>query len=157
MSRRMIKDISWTYEENGPTHHVQMEIDLDRFEKQYNKSQFALDSRIMTDMIPFMPKQTGTFINVTSAMSAAIAGTGKVVAAAPPMGRFLYEGKVMVGVSSNSPWAKKGEKKKDTEKDIDFFTAANPKVQAHWFDAAKAAHLNDWKRLAKKTAGGGAR
>ena len=40
-----------------------------------------------------MPMQTGQFINVTKAMSAAVAGTGKVVAAAPPMGCFLYEGK----------------------------------------------------------------
>ena len=157
MSRTMIKDIQWTCKEGGPGYSVQMNIDLDRFEKQYSRAQYALDSRIMTDMIPYMPKQTGTFINVTSAMSAAIAGTGKVVAAAPPMGRFLYEGKVMVGVSSNSPFALKGEKKRVTDKALVFSTAANPNAQAHWFDAAKTDHLDEWKRMTKKTAGGGTR
>lgn len=155
MSRRMIKDIQWAYKEGGPGYSVQMIVDLDRFEKQYSKAQFALDSRVMTDMIPMMPKQTGTFINVTSAMSAALAGTGKVVAAAPPMGRFLYEGKVMVGVTSNSPFAMKGEKKRVTEKDIVFSTAANPNARAHWFDEAKKANVDEWVKMTKKTAGGG--
>ena len=155
MGRTMIKDIRWTYKEGAPGYSVQMVVDLDRFEKQYSKAQYALDSRIMTDMIPLMPKQTGTFINVTSAMSATIAGTGKVVAAAPPMGRFLYEGKVMVGVASNSPFAMEGEKKRVTEKDLVFSTEANPKAQAHWFDSAKKANLAEWVGMTKKTAGGG--
>ena len=73
-----------------------MRIDLGRFEGQYSLAQYELDSMVMTSMIPFMPKQTGTFINVTQGMSQSIAGSGKVVAAAPPMGRYLYEGKVMV-------------------------------------------------------------
>ncbi len=58
-----------------------------------------------------MPMQTGQFINVTKAMSAAVAGTGKVVAAAPPMGRFLYEGRTMVDEKTGSPWARKGARK----------------------------------------------
>lgn len=157
MSKQMIRQIRYSYEDKGPTYNIRMYVDLNRFEKQYSAAQWKLDSQIMTDMIPYMPKQTGTFIDVTSAMSAAIAGTGKVVAAAPPMGRFLYEGKVMVGVSSNSPWAKKSEKKKVTDKNIVFSTAANPQAQAHWFDAAKDAHLEGWISLAKRTAGGGAR
>ena len=157
MSRTMIKDIRWTYKKGGPGYSVRMIIDLDRFERQYSKAQWMLDSQIMTDMIPYMPKQTGTFINVTSAMSKALAGTGAVVAAAPPMGRFLYEGKVMVGVFSNSPWAKKGEKKRVTDKNLVFSTATNPRAQAHWFDAAKEAHLDGWKRMVKRTAGGGAK
>ena len=73
-----------------------LEIDLSRFEKQYQDAQYALDSMVMTSMQPYMPHQTGTFINVTKAQSAALAGSGRVVAAAPPMGRFLYEGKKMV-------------------------------------------------------------
>jgi hypothetical protein len=146
-----LKDIDIT--RNG----VRLHIDTDRLERNLNRAQYALDSRVMTDMIQMMPKQTGTFINVTAAMSAALAGTGKVVAAAPPMGRFLYEGKVMVGVSSNSPFALKGEKKRVTDKALVFSTAANPNAQAHWFDATKENHLDEWKQMTKKTAGGGTR
>ena len=130
-------------------------IDLDRFERQYNKAQFGLDSMVMTDMVPYMPMQTGTFINVTKAMSAALAGSGKVVAAAPPMGRFLYEGKVMVDPETNSPWARKGAKKIVTEKDLQYKKNAHPKATDHWFDAAKKAHGEEWVNYVKKVAGGG--
>jgi hypothetical protein len=105
---------------------------------------------IMTDMVPFMPRQTGTFISVTRAMSAAIAGTGKVVAAAPPMGRFLYEGKPMVGERSRSAWADKGEKKEVVPGTLDL----SPGVD-HWFDEAKSKYGDRWTAKAKKIAGGG--
>ena len=68
---------------------IEMRINLSRFEKQFEDAQYALDSMVMESMKPYMPEQTGIFKNVTSAMSAALAGSGKVVAAAPPMGRFL--------------------------------------------------------------------
>lgn len=134
---------------------MKLDLDLTRFEKQFEEAQFKLDSQIMTDMVPYMPMQTGTFVNVTRAMSAAIAGSGKVVAAAPPMGRFLYEGKVMVGVGSRSPFARMGEKKVVTDKELQFSNAAHPKVQKKWFDAAKVAHGKHWVDMAKRTAGGG--
>ena len=131
-----------------------LDLDLSRFEQSLEEAQFMLDSQIMTDMLPYMPMQTGTFQNVTRAMSAAIAGSGKVVAAAPPMGRFLYEGKVMVGVDSHSPFARYGEKKVVTDRDLQYSTAAHPKVEKKWFDAAKRDHGSDWVKMAKKVAGG---
>ena len=93
------------------TDAVQIEVDAEELTRKFNKAQFALDSAIMTSMIPFMPQQTGQFINETQAESAALAGSGQVVAAAAPMGRFLYEGKTMVDVKTGSPWARKGAKK----------------------------------------------
>ena len=132
-----------------------MEIDLGRFEGQYSKAQYELDSMVMTSMIPFMPMQTGTFINVTRGMSASIAGSGKVVAAAPPMGRYLYEGVVMVGERTQSAWAEKGEKKVVTERSIDYSKAAHPRAQDHWFEAAKKEYGKKWIEKTKKIAGGG--
>ena len=154
MSHKNISKIKFDYGDKGPNCEINMQIDVGRFAKQYNAAQFMLDSQIMTDMIPYMPMQTGTFQNVTRAMSAAIAGSGKVVAAAPPMGRFLYEGKVMVGVDSHSPFARYGEKKVVTDRDLQYSTAAHPKVEKKWFDAAKRDHGSDWVRMAKKVAGG---
>lgn len=150
MSKKMIKQIHYSYKDKGPNYQINMEIDLGRFEKQYSRAQFELDSMIMTDMVPFMPRQTGTFISVTRAMSAAIAGTGKVVAAAPPMGRFLYEGKPMVGERSRSAWADKGEKKEVVSGKLDL----SPGVD-HWFDEAKSKYGDRWTAKAKKIAGGG--
>lgn len=132
-----------------------MEIDLGRFEGQYSKAQFALDSMVMTDMIPFMPMDTGQFINVTRAMSASIAGSGKVIAAAPPFGRFLYNGKVMVGIDTRSAWAKKGEKKVVTDNDLSFSKSAHPKAQPYWFDASKKKNQKKWATQTRRIAGGG--
>ena len=84
--------------------------------------------------------------------SAALQGTGKVVAGAPPQGRFLYEGKVMIDPVTGSPWARKGAKKVVTERPL---TYSNPKATPHWFDTAKEAHGKAWVKGVKRIAGGG--
>lgn len=131
------------------TDGVEIKVDMSRLENNFNEAQFALDSAIMTSMEPFMPHQTGTFINVTKAMSASVAGTGQVMAAAPPMGRFLYEGKVMVGEKSRSAWAKKGERKVTTGKRL---TYSNGRTD-HWFDKAKAKDMGSWNDVVKEKVG----
>ena len=145
---------------------IKADVSMRRFTGQFSKAQFDLDSAVMTGMIPYMPMVTSTFIDETKAMSAAIAGTGYVYAAAPPYGRFLYEGKTMVGESSGSTWAKLGEQKVLVSKyagktaaseELTYNKSAHPKVTDHWFDAAKAKHGKSWARLVKKTAGGGKR
>ena len=132
-----------------------IEIDLGRFEGQYSKAQYLLDSMVMDSMVPYMPMQTGTFINVTRAMSQAIAGSGKVVAAAPPMGRFLYEGNAMVGSQTRSAFAAKGEKKVVNGMRLQYSRHAHPSVTDHWFDTAKKNHGKKWLEKVKKVAGGG--
>lgn len=132
-----------------------MLIDLGRFEGQYTKAQYALDTMVMTSMVPYMPMQTHTFINVTRGMSAAIAGSGKVFAAAPPMGRFLYEGKVMAGERTGSAFAAPAERKVVTERPLQYSQHAHPKVTDHWFDTAKQYHGGQWAAKVKRIAGGG--
>lgn len=134
-------------------------VDTSRFHEQLEKAQFQLDTVIMADMKPYMPMVKGTFVNTTSAMSAALAGSGQVVAAAPPMGRFLYEGKGMVDELTGSPWARAAAKKvlvsqyagkTNAKEDLTF-----RRGQAHWFDAAKDAHGKEWVRLVQDIGGGG--
>lgn len=79
-----------------------------------------------------------------------MAGTGKVCAGTAPMGRFLYEGKVMVDPVTGSPWARPGAKKVVTDRPL---TYANPKATPHWFDTAKDLHLKDWEKLVADTMG----
>lgn len=155
--RKMIAHVKYHYvkEDSGRNVTIEFDVDLTRFNKQYGDAQYALDSMIMTSMQPYMPHRTGTFINVTKAMSAAIAGSGTVIAAAPPFGRFLYEGKVMVDEQTGSPWARPGAKKVVTNKDLDYDKSHNPKVTDHWFDTAKQNHGESWVKAVKKIAGGG--
>lgn len=142
---------------------IRMDLDMERFEKQYTRAQFLLDSEIMTCMIPYMPMITGTFINVTKAMSAAIAGSGYVYAAAPPYGRFLYKGKTMVG-PTGSTWARYGEKKvlvsqyagkTNAREDLQYTDEFHPRVGAEWFELAKKRYGRAWIQHAKARAGDG--
>ena len=162
----MIKKLRYNYQYKDREITGTMEIDLHRFDGQYSRAQYELDSMVMTSMIPYMPMQTGTFINVTQGMSQAIAGSGKVVAAAAPMGRFLYEGMTMVDDKTGSPWARKGAKKvlvsqfgggTGAKPQLQFSHHAHPKAQAHWFDAAKASDGKIWIKKTKQLAGGGSR
>lgn len=127
---------------------IDIHVDMDQLEDNFNRAQYALDSAIMTSMEPHMPMETGQFIAVTKGMSAAVAGTGQVVAAAPPSGRFLYEGKAMIGRYSKSAWAKKGEKKVLSGGSLTY-TRGGPK----WFDKAKAKDGDNWVRIVKKEVG----
>lgn len=140
--------------------NMKINVDLRRFETQFSNAQFYLDNQVMNDMEPYMPIQTGTFIKNTRARSIVYAGTGKVCAAAPPMGRYLYMGKVMVnsqtgkgprlipGIGLRFP---KGATLVATERDL---TYGNPNATARWFDTAKAAHGKQWIEGVKVRAGG---
>lgn len=155
--RKMIAKIKYNYvnDDSGRNMKIELDVDLSRFERQFEKAQYELDNNVMTGMIPYMPMNTGVFINVTKGLSAAIAGSGYVYAAAPPFGRFLYEGKVMVDPQTNSPWARPGAKKIVTDKPLIYNEKKNPKVTDHWFDEAKKQHGKQWVNQAKATAGGG--
>lgn len=153
--KKMISKIKYNYSTHGKGADIELDVDLTRFNKQYGNAQYVLDSAVMTSMVKYMPLNTGVFIHVTRGMSASLAGSGTVVAAAPPFGRFLYEGKVMVDTVTNSPWARKGAKKKTIDKDLNYYKGHNPDVTDHWFKAAKENHLKSWIKNAKRTAGGG--
>ena len=143
---------------------IKINLNLSEMGERFNRAQFTLDSVVMTSMVPFMPMEDGSFINMTRARSAAIAGTGQVCAAASPQGRFLYEGKTMVDVQTGSPWARKGAKKvlvsqytgkTRARENLQYTKTKHPKAQSHWFDAAKEQDEQSWIRTAKKVAGGG--
>ena len=76
--------------------NLKINLDGEDVGKKINKAQKWLDNRVMTDMLWYMPLNTGMFIANTQSISRSLAGTGLVCAGAPPMGRYLYYGKVMV-------------------------------------------------------------
>lgn len=131
--------------------NMRVNFDPKRLNQNVDRAQFALDSRIMNDMIPYMPMTTGALIAVTRAKSAATAGTGIICAAAGPYGRFQYYGKVMVDPVTNSPWARKGAKKIVTDRPL---TYSNPKAEPKWFEVAKEKNLDKWEKLVSDKLGG---
>lgn len=147
--------------EEGPNLVIDMHVSFRRLERNLGRAQKLLDSAIMDDMVPYMPMITGSFVQLTKARSAATAGTGEICAAAPPMGRFLYEGKGMVGEESGSPYAKADERKvlvskytgiTNAHENLQYTTTFHPDVTAKWFEVAKKAHKREWiKKVNKET------
>lgn len=132
---------------------ITVNISLNRFEKQYREAQYWLDGQVFTDMEPFMPFRDGNLRNVSKIRSAALQGTGKVVAGAPPTGRFLYMGKVMIDPVTKSPWARPGAKKIVTDRPLNFDKTVHPNATDHWFEPAKEKHGNAWIKGVKRRAG----
>ena len=139
--------------------NIKIDTDFTGLEKRFQNAQFALDSAVMDSMVPFMPMQTGVLIAKTKAISASLAGSGVVCAAAPPEGRFLYEGLTMVDEMTGSPWARKGAKKvlvseysgrTRASQRLDFSKSAHPQATPYWFEAAKAQDMKKWIGIVKK-------
>lgn len=126
---------------------VTFRVNMGRTNRKLAKAQVWLEQQVMNDMLPVMPLRTGSLQQRTRAMNTVMLGSGKVWAAAPPYGRFLYGGKVMVDPVTGSPWARKGAKKVLTDRDLTF---SRPGAVAHWFDAIKPARLPAWKAGVKK-------
>lgn len=133
---------------------ITVNISLNRFEKQFQEAQNWLDGQVFTDMEKYMPFRDGNMRNVSAIMSRSMQGSGRVIAGAPPYGRFLYEGKVMMDPATGSPWARAGAKKVATDRDLVFDKTAHPRATDHWFDAAKTENVKSWVKGVKRIAGG---
>lgn len=133
---------------------VDIKVDMSRINGNLDKAQYWLDNQIMTDMLPYMPLDTGMFRNTTQMQSRALAGTGVVIAAAAPYGRYLYMGKVMVdSITGKGPRKiatgpgeyvlrfKKGAKLVATDRPL---TYSNPDAVPMWFEKAKDIHGKSW-------------
>lgn len=133
---------------------ITVNISLNRFEKQFQEAQNWLDGQVFTDMEKYMPFRDGNMRNVSAIMSRSMQGSGRVIAGAPPYGRFLYEGKVMVDPVTGSPWARAGAKKVVTDRDLVFDKTAHPRATDHCFDVAKTENVKSWVKGVKRIAGG---
>ena len=147
---------------------IRITLNMNRFERQFQRAQYQLDGAVMNSMVPFMPRINGTFINVTREQSTSLQGTGMVVAAAAPQGRYLYMGKVMVDRDTGKgPYKiptgpggeyvlrfRKGARLSATNRPLKY---SYPKARSHWFDVAKQKDGKKWVRGVKETAGGGQR
>ena len=133
-------------------------LDVPKWAKQFQqnqpKAQYWIDSEIMKDCIPYMPRVTGTFINTTVAKSAAMAGTGTVCIGSAPMGQMLYYGKVMVdsqtGKGARPIRLKSGElifryrlgsQLVPSQRDL---TWSDPNTHARWFEYAANLNKANW-------------
>lgn len=81
------------------------------------KVQAFLDKTIADNLRKYVSRKGGT--QEKSIPIASKYGSGKVIINVP-YARFQAEGKVMIGIKSHSPWARKGERKVVTSKDLTY-------------------------------------
>lgn len=142
-------------------HGIEITVSLKRFEPLFQKAQYALDSAIMASMEPYMPMQTGSLIQRSRAESAALAGTGTVVAAAAPYGRYQYFGKKMVDsrtgkgpryIPTIGYRFMKGATLRATDEPLTYGRASATPL---WFETAKQKHGKDWIGVVQRVINGG--
>lgn len=79
--------------------------------------QAFLDKTVAENLQKYVSRKSGA--QEKSIPIASKYGSGKVVINVP-YARFQAEGKVMIGVKSNSPWARRGERKVVTSRDLKY-------------------------------------
>ena len=139
--------------------NVRIDINLDRFCKQYETAQWWLGEQVLQGCRAYMPLSTGGLQQRSQTEGdnslhdlARSENGGRRVVFPGPYARFLYMGKVMVGKESKSPWARKGEQKEVTNRNLHY---SRPEATSFWFDTAKKHNGDAWIAGVKKLAGGG--
>lgn len=94
-----------------------------------------VDSECIRLMVPYTPMQNGILMKV--AVLGTKIGSGRIYYNSP-YARYQYYGKLMVSSVTGSAYAKSGESKVLTDKDLKYNTSRHPLAQRLWFEAMKS-------------------
>lgn len=117
----------------------------------FAKVQQFIDSECIRLMGKYTPARN--LILAKAATLGTKIGSGHIVYAVP-YARYQYYGKVMVSSVTGSAYAKHGESKVLTSKNLSYSKARHPLAQAVWFETMKAKHGGAILRGAAAIAGG---
>lgn len=115
--------------------------------RSFSEAQKFVDSECIRLMNPYTPKQSGALIK--SATLGTKIGSGHIEQTAP-YARYQYYGKLMVSSTTGSAWARQGESKVLTGKDLKYSTAKNLQAGKMWFERMKSDKKEQILRGAKK-------
>lgn len=117
----------------------------------FAKVQQFIDSECIRLMGKYTPARN--LILAKAATLGTKIGSGHIVYAVP-YARYQYYGKVMVSSVTGSAYAKHGESKVITSKNLSYSKARHPLAQAMWFETMKAKHSGAILRGAAAITGG---
>ena len=129
---------------------VRARLDMSRPSRRATRAYVRLHRMAAEDMLPYMPSRTGAFRAATQAANASAAGSGHIFAGVGPMGRYLYQNRVMVDAATDrgprpipgvGPRFERGARLTATARPLRY-TAAG--ARPAWFEAAKARRLDEW-------------
>jgi hypothetical protein len=132
---------------------MDINVSFDRLARYMSASQRALDNQILTDMVDYIPMETGNLTRQTLAINRENVGSGELVLDATDYARYLYNGKLMVDPETGSAWARPQAIKVLTDQDLEYSKAAHGKAGSHWFERAKEERKRTWLKVARQAAG----
>lgn len=97
------------------------------------KVQQYIDKRVVENLQPYVSRKDGA--QEKSIKTGTVLGTGRVIINVP-YAQFQAGGKVMIGAKSHRPWAREGERKILTDRDLKYHGGG--KRGAHPFERMKA-------------------
>lgn len=115
----------------------------------FGKVQKYIDSECIRLMAPYTPFRSGMLER--SATLGTKIGSGEINQTSP-YARYQYYGKLMVSAITGSAWAKHGEKKILTDKDLVHDKSRHPQAGPFWFERMKADHKEEILNGARKVA-----
>ncbi|MBQ8298161.1 MAG: hypothetical protein IJX77_10315 [Ruminococcus sp.] len=118
---------------------------------KFDTVQKFIDSECIRLMVKYTPSRNN--ILAKAAVLGTKIGSGRIVILSP-YGRYQYYGKLMVSSVTGSPFAKKGEKKVLTDRDLQYSTVKHHKAQRLWFEVMKKNHVEAILGGAARIAGG---
>lgn len=118
---------------------------------KFDTAQKFIDSECIQKMERYTPAKN--LILSKAAVLGTKIGSGRIVVISP-YGRYQYYGKLMVSSISGSAWAKQGEKKALTSKELQYSAARHPQAQRLWFEVTKKQYGPAILRGAARRAGG---
>lgn len=106
-----------------------------------SEAEHILAIQAAKDTEQFVPMLTGSLKNMTRVVGGTIIYPG-------PYARYLYNGKLMVDPATGSSWARRGARKKITDKNLSYTKSFHPMAQDHWFEVSKALNDTKWVKVA---------
>lgn len=106
----------------------------------FDRVQAFVDSECQRLMAQYTPLKKGSLRK--SLTFGTKVGSG-IIRYNSPYARYQYYGKVMVSSVTGSAWAKQGETKIVTGKELVYSKRANPQAQKRWFETMKTNHKEE--------------
>lgn len=105
------------------------------YKSKFAKAQQFVDSECIELMIPYTPMLSGQMMQ--SATRGTVIGSGEIKYNSP-YARYQYYGKLMISSVTGSSYARKGESKVLTGKDLRYNKSKHPRAGKLWFERMKA-------------------
>ena len=120
--------------------------------KRFHKAQVFVDSEMIHHMKRYTPARN-LFLSEKAPVLGTKIGSGRIYYLAP-YGRYQYYGRLMVSRLTGSAYARHGESKVLTGRDLQYSKLRHPQAQARWFEVTKQKYRAQMLRGVAAITGG---